>query len=72
MHLHRYAECLQLADDVGTLRIADVGDVLLEGQPEHGHGFGAHADFSSRRTHSRAMRAPIVSLMRRPARITSG
>ena len=73
VNLHRHAERLKLANDVDDLRIADIDDVFLEGQSQHGHSLGAGVPaFNRRRRHSRATRTPMESLMRRPARITSG
>ena len=43
LDLHLHAERLQLADDVDHLRVADVDDIFLEGQPQHGDQFRPRA-----------------------------
>jgi len=62
----------KLANDFDDLGIADVDYILFEGHSRTVTRSMRPPALSSLRRHSRATRTPIESLMRWPARITSG
>ena len=74
VNLDREAVVFELANDVDDACVAQVGDILLEREPQNRH----HRAVCAGVTRTRALtvcpttQAPMPSLTRRPARMTSG